>query len=131
MLALLPQCIATAMAASIHSSHGVCAVDGDTGPELCRVDSQMMQASMLSMSCCCWIERVLSADFKDPYPQLNLDNWFCQAHATIPSKLHWILTYGMLCLQDGNAYLFVVSASDKQWSKSQSKLRKLQESFRA
>lgn len=33
--------------------------------------------------------------------------------------------------QDGNAYLFVVSANDKQWSKSQSKLRKLQESFRA
>ncbi|KAK9844560.1 hypothetical protein WJX74_004051 [Apatococcus lobatus] len=33
--------------------------------------------------------------------------------------------------KDGNAYLFVVSANEKQWSKSQSKLRKLQESFRA
>ncbi len=36
-----------------------------------------------------------------------------------------------LGLQDGNAYLFVVSANDKQWSKSQSKLRQLQDSFRA
>ena len=130
MLALLPQCIATAMAASIHSSHRVCAVDGDTGPKLCRLDGQMMQAFMLSLPCYCWIERGLSADFKDIYSGFILDTCLCPAHANT-GKLCWILTHGLLCLQDGNAYLFVVSASDKQWSKSQSKLRKLQESFRA
>ena len=60
--------------------------------------------------------------------RINSDDMRYVPHAQLSSCSSQCFHVG---LQDGNAYLFVVSANDKQWSKSQSKLRKLQESFRA